>query len=100
MTDARVQDSRIERHGTAIDADLSAIAAKIGGGNIGKQVVVSENSDIEIEADKHLAEITEVVQIISFRIRHGMEEMVGMVRDTDAVFVSQAGVVRSRGDCR
>ena len=97
MSDVRVQDSRVERHSAAVNADLRAVAAEIGGGNIGKQVVVGENSDIEIEADKHLVEITEIVQMISFRIRHGMEEMVGMVRDADTIFVIQAGIIRSRG---
>ena len=98
MSDVRVQDSRIERHGAAVDADLCAIAAEIGGGNTGKQVVVGENGDIEIEADKHLVEIAEVVQMICLRRSCGMEEIVRMLCDANAIFVMCAGVFWIRGD--
>ena len=49
MSNVRVQDSRIERHGTAVDADLRAVAAEIGGGNTRKQasqIDGKQNADV------------------------------------------------------
>ena len=97
VADARVQDSRIKRHGTAVDADLRSVAAEIGGGHARKQVVVGENGDIVIEADKHLIEIAVVVEVMSVQKFGRVEEGCYIVRDANAVFVIQASVSRSCG---